>query len=229
MNKMNTLIEHPNKFNPSKNDRFKWNLLAWSIFPVSENIDQYLEKLPGFDYLELISEEEEMGRDIFSKEYLEKAIAKGNGHAMYTQLDQFNKENLIKSAKFGSPDAFVDLISEINEKNDLSNFVNTSLLDPLRDKDFFSRIDCMLYLYTLMERLGISFYDPVNITAKHLEADTESSYKYLPITMKELKYRLCDHKHIILINNRASSWNLGLQFDQEFMSKISSIDFSICN
>jgi hypothetical protein len=107
MNKINTLIEHPNKFNPSKNDRFKWNLLAWSIFPVSENIDQYLEKLPGFDYLELISEEEEMGWDIFSKEYLEKAIAKGNGHAMYTQLDQFNKENLIKSAKFGSPDAGV--------------------------------------------------------------------------------------------------------------------------
>ena len=208
------LIEHPHRF-ITENERIRLN---WSIFPVTEKIRQYLQLLPGSKEYQLAIDELEKGDYETYQIHLKIAAVLGHGQAMYALQDESDKKNLIKLAENGSPDAFIDLIYSLYDY--AFDFKNTAMLNPTQDVDFLTRIDCMIYLYTLMERLGIQNYESTSIETLHLSLETDSGYCWSKTSIEELKYKLCDHKHIVKINDRASKWNLGHKFDVEFMSKI---------
>jgi hypothetical protein len=203
------LVVHPCRYD-SNNDRFR---KYWTIVK-SINIEQYLKQLPGSDEYFLACKFDDEG-DYDSKEtYLTLSASKGNGQAIYALHK--DAKDLIKAAENGSPDAFEDLTCAIlDDIPDDVYFKNFAELPLKLNADFMARIDCLLYLYTLMERLSIE-KNACWIEARSLSIESETGYALSHISMHQFKYQLCGHDLIVEINDRAEKWLLGKKFDAKF-------------
>ena len=78
-----------------------------------------------------------------------------------------------------------------------------------------------------MERLGIGKYELVEIYVTYLSFATESGYREDSFRGDVLKYQLCDHSHIVSVNNRAYTWNLGSRFDEKFLAHLNFLGFDL--
>jgi hypothetical protein len=214
------VIDHPNKYNPEKDE----HRLDWEIFPVRKNIEEYLKQLPGNDeYLLSYKAEDDSDSNNF-RQFIELAAQKGHGQAKYylnSTVNSFGRvRDLIDAAENGSPDAFADLINRVFCFPVDFKFFNTAKFHPSIEEKSLAIIDCVVYLYSLMERLGLGRYELVEICVAYLSFDTESGYREGSFLGDVLKYQLCDHSHIVSINNRAYNWNLGSSFDAKFFAHL---------
>ena len=71
-----------------------------------------------------------------------------------------------------------------------------------------------------MERLGLTNYDVVGIDVQRLSSDSETGYLTGHAYINELKYQLCDHVHVVAVNDRAYAWRLGMKFDTKFFEQL---------
>lgn len=203
------LVTHPCRYDPN-NDRVRG---YWTIIQ-SKNIEQYLKQLPGSDEYFLAYKFADEGDSDSKETYLSLSASRGNGQALYALHE--DAKDLIKAAENGSPDAFEDLtcaiLTDIPDDVYFKNFAEI----PLKlNNDFMSRIDCLLYLYTLMERLGIE-KNAYWIEVRSLSIESETGYAPQYVSMHQLKYLLCGHDQIVEINDRAEKWLLGKKFDAKF-------------
>lgn len=205
------LVEHPFKYEPG-NDKVH---PKWTIFHSSIGIEQYLKHLPASDDYFLAYKFEKEGDADSRDHYLSIAALKGNGQALYATNEHYPKL-LIKAAQNGSPDAFEDLMcAMLPDISSYNNFKNFSESQVFLEDDFASRIDCLLYLYSLMERLGIE-RNAYYIDWMCLSSDSETGYSYDSFPMSDLKYKICGHEQIVEINDRAARWRIGDNFDAKF-------------
>ncbi len=203
------LVIHPCPYDPS-NDRIRE---YWKIFQ-SKNIEQYLKQLPGSDEYFLAYKFDDEGDSNSKDTYLSLSASRGNGQALYALRE--NDKDLIKAAENGSPDAFEDLTCTIlADIPDNFYFKNFSEILLKLTNDLMSRIDCLLYLYTLMERLGIE-KNAYLIEVYSLSIESETGYARQYVSMHQIKYQLCGHDQIVEINDRAEKWRLGKNFDAKF-------------
>ena len=204
------------------NDRSRPN---WMIFQ-SKNIDQYLRQLPGSDDYFLAYKFDDEGEANLKQTYLKSAASKGNGQALYAQHRHTSKV-LINAAQNGSPDAFIDLISAIlDDVEAVIELKGCAELRSLLNAEFKIHIDCLLYIYSLMERLGIEKYaHPMQAVTLTIESEVGYSIDHIP--MSQLKYQLCGHDSIVEINDRAVKWQLGKTFDCKFHRLFNQINIEI--
>jgi len=216
------LLEHPNKYNEAENQFF----LATPLSPEITNIEDYLRNLPGHQDYERANSALDEGDSELAEHHLEIAAKQGNGQALYAQLigPKFRRhlgpEELIRCAQHGSPDSFDDLFEEIDHEYECKSPV-FSIFTPSKDPEFNALIDCVLYLYTIMERLGIERYASFGLIVDCLSTETESGYERTRANLSELKYRLCDHAYVCEVNSRAQKWSLGERFDPKFLKNLS--------
>jgi hypothetical protein len=221
------VIDHPNKYNPEKDG----HRLHWVIFPVRKNIEEYLKQLPGNHEYVLSYKAEDEGDLSNFRRLMELSAQKGHGQAKYYlnsiiySLERVR--DLVDAAENGSPDAFSDLINRLLRFPEGFKFFNTAKLHPATKEKSLVIIDCVVYLYSLMERLGIENYESVEIYVTYLSSDTESGYREGSFSGDVLKYQLCDHSHIMSINDRAYSWNLGSRFDAKFYDQLHFLGFDL--
>jgi hypothetical protein len=208
-------IKHPTNY-ISAIDEDRSN---WQIFSVKENLEEYLKQLPGSDEYRLAYEAEDKNDSETFELLMRDAAKKGNGQAIYALLDESNF-TLIGATMNGSPDGFTDLMQQIAVFPEYWDFFNTSKLNPVQDAKYIARIDCLIYLYTLMERLGLANYDVVGLKIKRLYSDSDSGYFRERAYINELKYQLCDHVHVVQVNDRAYAWRLGMKFDAKFFEQL---------
>jgi hypothetical protein len=213
------LIKHPTNY-ISAIDEERPN---WEIFSIQENLEEYLKQLPGYDEYRLAYDAEENNDSETFDLRMRNAAKKGNGQAIYALLNE-SDFTLIGAAMNGSPDGFTDLMDQIAVFPEDWFFFNTSKLSQSQDVKYFARIDCLIYLYTLMERLGLANYDEAGINTKRLSSDNESGYFWAHASIHELKYQLCDHEHVVQVNDRACAWRLGMKFDAEFFEQLRIAD-----
>jgi len=207
------LIPHPFKFDVALDSE----RLNWQIFPVRVNLEEYLRQLPGDQDYQLAYEEAYSPQ---FEELMKQAAQKGNGQAMYALDSYGDLSQLVKFAENGSPDGFIDLMASISKFPEDFEFTNSSKLKETTNMSIFARIDCLVYLYTLMERLGLEKYGKLGIDASHLSSDSDTGYETLKTDVKELKYQLCEHLEVERINDRAFQWQLGYKFDFVFYEKL---------
>jgi hypothetical protein len=159
------------------------------------------------------------------KHHMEIAESKGNGQAIYALRDRREKKNLFSAAQTGSIDAFMDLINDLNDyfeqyqysSSQDYDFYNTTRIEIEDVEKFLSAINCFLYLYSIMQRLGIGKYCNSSIQVARLTTKTDSGYQFWShATASELKYELCSHKLACQMNDRSFSWKLGDKFDAIF-------------
>jgi hypothetical protein len=217
----NKLISNPNKYDPKK-DPIKSH---WQIFPKKHDIEQYLRQLPGAEEYYIAVKIEDEDSTLF-RENMVAAAKKGNGQAIYA-LSQYGliSANRFHAAENGSPDAFEDLIDSISEISTDVEFINSSKLS-YTDKRALAQIDSLIYLYTLMERLGISHWAHGCINTTRLSIESDSGYESDFAYSTEIKYELCDHDHVAYINSRAYKWSLGKRFDDQFFEQLKILGLS---
>ncbi len=215
------LIHHPDKYDSELDIKRQ----DWNIFEKSESTEFYLNQLPGAkDYFEACESER---RDNTAQWNLlmESAKVKGNGQAMYALSDHTKHEDLLRAAQYGSIDAYIDIINKLNEyfekykyeRKYEYEFYNTARIVAQDEEAFLSAINCFLYIYSIMERLGIEKYCESSIQVVSLSTETESGYAFWKVAApEELKYELCSHGLCCQMNNRAQSWRLGDDFDAIF-------------
>ena len=210
------LVEHPCRYDP-KNDKVREN---WTIFQ-AQSIEQYLKQLPGSQEYFLAYELYDEGDSNSKETYLSLAASKGNGQALYALGS--DTRDLINAAKNGSPDAFEDLmyaiLIDISQDVGFKNFSESS---PTFTPDFIARVDCLLYLYSLMERLGIERF-AYGIEVLCLTSESKTGYAVYEASMHQLKYQLCEHEQIVEIHERAGIWHLGKNFDSKFHQLFNAI------
>jgi len=215
------LIQHLEKYELKFDDK----RTGWLIFPECTSTENYLRFLPGSDeYIKACEAEEtdDVGQWRF---HMEIAETKGNGQAIYALKDHTDKNTLFTAAQNGSIDAFVDLIDNLNDyfgRNLYHSdreyyFYNTTRIETKEEEVFLSAINCFLYLYSIMQRLGIGEYCNSSIQVARLTTKTDSGYQFWGhATAFELKYELCSHKLACQMNDRSFSWKLGDKFDAVF-------------
>lgn len=217
-----TLIRHPTNYKSDSDHRNS----TWFIFPESEKLEQYLQKLPGYQDYVLASEAEDKGDLDLWRFHLKNAAKRGNGQASYALNNYLTIQELINCAENGSPDAFDDLFEKLYLVNNIRDFTNTADLSRSSDSALMTRIDCLLYIFTIMERLGIAKYAEYGLEVDCLSLETDSGYSSQRANLSELKYLLTDHHHVCSINHRASGWYLGKKFDSKFLADFLSIDLN---
>jgi len=215
------LIQHPEKYM----SKFDNKRTGWSIFQECTSTENYLRFLPGSDeYFKACEAEETADTDEW-RFHTEIAEAKGNGQAIYALKDRKEKKNLFFAAQNGSIDAFIDLINYLNDFFDRYqysssqdyDFYNTTRIETEDVEKFLSAINCFLYLYSIMQRLGIGKYCNSSIQVARLTTKTDSGYQFWShATASELKYELCSHKLACQMNDRSFAWKLGDKFDSIF-------------
>ena len=215
------LIQHPEKYTP----KFDKKRAGWSIFQDCASTENYLRFLPGSDeYFKACEAEETDDMDQW-RFHMEIAEAKGNGQAIYALKERTEKNTLFAAAQNGSVDAFIDLIDDLNDyfgqyqysSSQDYDFYNTTRIETKDEEKFLSAINCFLYLYSIMQRLGIGKYCSSSIQVARLTTKTDSGYQFWGCaTAHELKYELCSHKLACQMNDRSFSWKLGDKFDSTF-------------
>lgn len=217
-----TLIDHPNRYRVEEDNA----RLSWSIFPQKESIQQYLKLIAGAQDYELACKAEDEGDLDLWRFHLQNAAKRGNGQAAYALKEDNSINTLLACAENGSPDAFDDIFEKLYLENSVHEFKNTSSLMESVNSSTLARIDCVLYLYTAMERLGIEKYVTYDIEVIGLSLETESGYCGKHADLFQLKYQLCDHREIVKINDRVAKWRLGEKFDSKFSSSLAKIELS---
>lgn len=203
------LLIHPCLYNPN-NDRFR---KYWTIIH-SKNTDEYLKQLPSSNEYFLAYKFDDAGDPDEKETFLNLAASRGNGQALYALRE--STKDLIKAAENGSPDAFEDLMGEILLSMPDDVYIKNLAELPFKlNADFMSGIDCLLYLYTLMERLSIE-KNAYWIKVLALSIDSDTGYQCTEVSMHQFKYHLCGHNQIAEINERAEKWLLGKKFDAKF-------------
>lgn len=207
-------IAHPNKYD-LESDRKRE---GWAIFKDCVNTENYLKLLPGStEYFNACEADENEDMSTWRLQ-MEIAESKGNGQAIYALKDRYDDMNLFLAAQSGSIDGFVDLIENLNGYIGYDyEFYNTTKIKSEDEDKFLAVINCFLYLFTIMERLGISKYCQSSIHVARLATERESGYRFGEVaTAAEIKYELCSHKLVCRMNDRAYKWHLGDKFDSIF-------------
>ena len=207
-------IAHPKKYDRAS-DIYRE---GWAIFEDCLNTENYLQLLPGsIEYFKACEVED--NEDMSSwKLHMELAKTKGNGQAIYALGNRHDKLTLFLAAQSGSIDALLDLIGTLNNyfENDY-DFFNTTRIKSKEEDRFLAAINCFLYLFTIMQRLGISKYCQSYIDVGRLTSENEYGYQFGEhATAEELKYELCSHKLACQMNDRSYKWRLGERFDSIF-------------
>ena len=197
-------------------------------FPEKKSINEYLSQLSGAeDYVRSCRAEDEDDFELMNF-HMKASAKKGNGQAIYALMSNpfiyKSSLELSDAADKGSIDAFSDLMENISENMQEVKFSNTSKVENISDITIFARIDCLVYLYTLMERLNLEKYSEVGLYVTHLSSETDSGYGGDYVTIDKVKYELCDHEHVIGINSRAYDWRIGVGFDQKFYEMLKIIE-----
>jgi len=215
-------IKHPTNYVPEIDSK----RANWEIFSVKENLEEYLKQLPGSEEYQLAYDAQEDDDIELFESHMRQAAKKGNGQAMYALYREASLE-IIRAAESGSPDGFMDLMGRINEFPEDWEFINPTKLSQGKAVTLLASIDCLIYLYTLMERLGLAKYGNIAIDSKCLSVETESGYRKGHAYVHELKYQFCDHEHVVSVNERAYGWQLGKSFDTKFIAqlKIAGLDY----
>ena len=215
------LIQHPEKYDLESDITRD----GWHIFEDCSSTEIYLQLLPGAEHYFKACESEEIEDMVQWKHHMEIAESKGNGQAIYALRDRREKKNLFSAAQTGSIDAFMDLINDLNDyfeqyqysSSQDYDFYNTTRIEIEDVEKFLSAINCFLYLYSIMQRLGIGKYCNSSIQVARLTTKTDSGYQFWShATASELKYELCSHKLACQMNDRSFSWKLGDKFDAIF-------------
>jgi hypothetical protein len=208
------LITHPKKYDLESDIKRD----GWAIFEDCENTESYLKLLPGSTEYFKACEAEDNGDMSIWKLEIEMAQAKGNGQAIYALKDSYDDTNLFLAAQSGSIDAFLDLIDNLHNYFETDyDFYNTTRIKSKEEDKFLAAINCFLYLFTIMQRLGISKYCNSYIDVARLTSQNEYGYEFGEhATSEELKYELCSHKLACQMNDRAYKWKLTDKFDSIF-------------
>ncbi len=215
-------INHPKKYSPENN----LNKNEWYIFLKSTDTEKYLRQLPGSDeYFKACYFEE--NEDLITwKKYMEISESKGNGQAIYANNNKKSESVLLRAAQNGSIDALIDLTDYLNNYFNMGQyhsdfeyeFYNSDRIITNRSDEFNLAIYCLLYLFTIMERLGIEKYFDCDIKAARLTTENESGYQFWDSTsVTDIKYELCSHDLINEVNQNALQWKLGKDFHSTFL------------
>ena len=203
-------IVHPQRYDREQ-DRPR---PGWAIYPKLPNLNAYLELLPGADEYRLGHDCLEEGENESFIRHLVAAASRGNGQAMYALREYSFDFSLLDAAKHGSPDAFNDLLNSISSSLWDNPLTNTSHAQFSGRPEVMRRLKCMLYLYSLMERLGIERHTD-SVIAVTLDSDTDSGYRDWPVAMSVVKYSLFGHDEVREINDLAYLWDFGGNFHSE--------------
>jgi len=219
------LISHPKKYDLASDIKRE----GWAIFEDCLNTEQYLQSLPGAsEYFQACEAEENEDMHTW-KMQMEQAQKKGNGQATYALNDYHDDLTLFLAAQGGSVDAFLDILDKLNDyfhyaESDY-DFFNTKRIKSKEEDRFLAAINCFLYLFTIMQRLGISKYCQSYIDVARLTCENEYGYQFGDhATAEELKYELCSHKLACQMNDRAYKWKLGERFDSIFFENYSIVN-----
>lgn len=208
-------IQHPKKYEPESDKKRD----DWKIFGDSLSTAMYLNMLPGAsEYFQACEAEDAEALNQYQK-LMDAAKLKGNGQAIYALIEEKNNSNLLDAAQHGSIDAFLDILDKLCQyyrKYEYS-FYNTTRIETDDEETFLSALNCFLYIFSIMERLGIAKYCNSFIHVACLASEHELGYEYWRnATANQLKYELCSHELCCQMNNRAYAWKLGDKFDAVF-------------
>jgi hypothetical protein len=230
------LVEHPQRYVKGAEEMPE----GWQIFEEAVNTEEYLRLLPGSaDYFSACEAEEKNNPDEW-KSLMLAAAGKGNGQAIYAlgayqhgqsplRLGKSDIDHLLNAAANGSIDAFLDLADIINnfyERNDYDvdahyDFFNTANFTCPNEAQLMSAIRSSLYIFTIMERLGIQKYFLLYLQVGRFSAENDSGYQFdRTASPHDLKYTLVSHKESAEINRRAYLWKIGRAFDGLFCADI---------